>query len=62
MFKFDTVFSKPLIILLVLLPIIGFSGCKNFHKKPHEKIPRFENRSPERKYSPKNTRLFIHMR
>ena len=62
MLKFDIVFSKPLIVLLVLLPIIGFSGCKSFDKKPQKKSPDLKNRSPERKYSPKNTRLFIHMK
>ena len=62
MFKFDSIFSKPLIILLVLLPIIGFSGCKSFDKKPQKKSPDLKNRFPERKYFPKNTRLFIHMR
>ncbi len=61
MFKFDTVFSKPLIILLVLLPIIGFSGCKNFHKKPHEKIPRFEKQvSREEILSQKHTPVYTY--
>jgi len=61
MFKFDIVFSKPLIILLVLLPIIGFSGCKSFDKKPQKKISTFEKQvSREEILSQKHTPVYTY--